>query len=105
MGGRACEDVAHLYRLAVEQTGPGITTFHAIQEEGVKLREIAEVIGKGLNLPVVFIPTDKAGEHFGPFFAHAATTDMPGSSEWTRKTLGWNPTGAGMIEDLAKMKY
>ena len=99
------KDVAHLYRLAVEKTGPGLTTYHAVQEEGVSLRDIAETIGKGLNVPVVSIPAEKAGEHFGPFFGHAATMDMPGSSEWTRKTLGWEPTGPGMIEDLAHKKY
>jgi nucleoside-diphosphate-sugar epimerase len=98
------KDVAHLYRLAVEKTGPGLTTYHAVQEEGVSLRDIAEAIGKGLKVPVVSIPKEKAAEHFG-MFAHFATLDMPASSEWTRKTLGWNPTGPGMIEDLTNMKY
>jgi nucleoside-diphosphate-sugar epimerase len=99
------KDVAHLYRLAVEKTGTGLTTYHAVQEEGVSLRDIAETIGKGLNVPVVSIPAEKSVEHFGPFFGHVATMDMPGSSEWTRNVLGWEPTGAGMIEDLANMKY
>jgi nucleoside-diphosphate-sugar epimerase len=99
------KDVAHLYRLAVENTGPGMTTYHAVQEEGVSLRDIAETIGKGLKVPVVSIPAEKAGEHFGMFFGDAATQDMPASSEWTRKTLGWEPTGPGLIEDLANMKY
>jgi nucleoside-diphosphate-sugar epimerase len=99
------KDVAHLYRLAVENTGPGVTTYHAVQEEGVSLRDIAEMIGKGLKVPVVSITAEKAGEHFGPFFGHAATMDMPASSEWTRKTLGWEPTGPGLMEDLANMKY
>ena len=99
------KDVAHLYRLAVEKTGPGVTTYHAVQEEGVSLRDIAETIGKGLKVPPVSIPAEKAGEHFGAFFGHAATMDMPGSSEWTRKTLGWEPTGPGLIEDLTNMKY
>jgi nucleoside-diphosphate-sugar epimerase len=99
------KDVANLYRLAVDMTGPGTTTYHAVQEEGVSLRDIAETIGRGLAVPVVSIPADKAGEHFGMFFGHAATMDMPGSSEWTRKALGWKPTGPGLIEDLANMKY
>jgi nucleoside-diphosphate-sugar epimerase len=99
------KDVAHLYRLAVENTGPGMTTYHAVQEEGVSLRDIAETIGKGLKVPLISIPAEKAGEHFGVFFGHAATLDMPASSEWTRKTLGWEPTGPGLIEDLANMKY
>ncbi len=98
-------DVAHLYRLAVEKTASGLATYHAVQEEGVSLRDIAETIGKGLKVPVASIPAEKATEHFGPFFGHAAAMDMPASSEWTRKTLGWEPTGAGLIEDLANMKY
>jgi nucleoside-diphosphate-sugar epimerase len=99
------KDVAHLYRLAVEKTGPGVTTHHAVQEEGVSLRDIAEAIAKGLKVPLVSIPAEKAGEHFGMFFGHAATVDMPASSEWTRKTLSWEPTGPGLIEDLTKRKY
>ena len=99
------KDVAHLYRLAVEKTGPGITTYHAVQEEGVSLQNIAETIGKGMKVPVVSISAEKAGEHFGMFFGHAATQDMPASSEWTRKTLRWEPTGPGLIEDLTVMKY
>ena len=97
-------DVAHLYHLAIEKTGPGVTTYHAVEEEGVSLREIAETLGKGLNVPVKSLTPDQAGEHFG-MFAHFATLDMPASSEWTRKTLGWNPSGPGLIEDLTNMKY
>lgn len=99
------KDVAHLYRLAVEKTGPGLTTYHAVQEEGVSLRDIAETIGKGLKVPLVSIPPEKAVEHFGPFFGHFVTVDMPASSAWTRETLGWEPTGPGLIEDLTNMKY
>jgi nucleoside-diphosphate-sugar epimerase len=98
------KDVAHLYRLAIEKTGPGVTVYNAVQEEGVSMREIAETIGKGLKVPVKSIAPEKAVEHFG-WFAHFATLDMPASSEWTRKTLGWKPTGPGLIEDLANMKY
>ena len=99
------KDVAHLYRLAVEKTGPGVTTYHAVEEEGVRLRDIAETIGKGLHVPVISIPAEKAGEHFGMFFGHLATMDMPASSAWTRETLGWAPAGPGLIEDLTNMKY
>jgi nucleoside-diphosphate-sugar epimerase len=99
------KDVAHLYRLAVEKTGPGLTTYHAVQEEGVSLRDIAETIGKGLKIPAVSIPPEKSVEHFGPFFGHFVGTDMPASSEWTRKTLGWEPAGPGLIEDLTNMQY
>jgi nucleoside-diphosphate-sugar epimerase len=98
------KDVAHLYRLAVEKTGPGLTTYHAVQEEGVSLRDIAETIGEGLKVPPVSITAEKAGDHFG-FFGRFATVDMPASSEWTRKTLGWEPAGPGLIEDLSNMKY
>lgn len=98
------KDVAHLYKLAVEKTGPGVTTYHAVQEEGVPLREIANALGKGLNVPVVSIPPEEAAGHFG-WFGHFASLDMPATSEWTRKTLAWEPTGPGLIEDLANMKF
>src|ERR1700728_4724750 len=98
------KDVAHLYRLAVEKTGPGVTTYHAVQEEGVSMREVAETIAKGLKVQTVSIAQEKAAEHFG-WFAHFAGLDMPASSAWTRKTLGWEPTGPGLIQDLTNMKY
>jgi nucleoside-diphosphate-sugar epimerase len=97
-------DVARLYRLVVEQAGPGVTVYNAVQDEGVALREIAETIGKGLKIPVVSLHPEKAAEHFG-WLAHFAALDMPASSEWTRKTLNWEPTGPGLIEDLSNMKY
>jgi hypothetical protein len=96
--------VAHLYRLAVEQTGPGVTVYHAVQEEGVALRDIAETLGSGLKVPVVSMDSEKAAGHFG-WLAHFAGLDMPASSEWTRKKLGWAPSGPGLIEDLTNMKY
>jgi nucleoside-diphosphate-sugar epimerase len=98
------KDVAHLYRLAVEKTGAGMTVYNAVQEEGVSMREIAETIGNGLKVPVASITPEKAAEHFG-WIAHFAALDMPASSEWTRKTLGWDPTGPGLIEDLRNMNY
>lgn len=97
-------DVAHLYRLIVEQTEPGVTVYHAVQEEGVALREIAETIGKGLKIPVVSLDKEKAAEHFG-WLAHFAGLDMPATSAWTRTTLDWEPTGPGLIADLTNMKY
>ncbi len=97
-------DVAHLYRLAVEKTGPGFTVYHAVQEEGISLREIAETIGEGLKVPVVSLTPDKAAEHFG-WLTHFAGLDMPASSELTREALGWDPIGPGMIEDLSHMQY
>ena len=98
-------DVVHLYRLAIENTGEGVTTYHAVQEQGVPLREIAEAVGKGLKVPVVSIPVEEAAEHFGMFMGHAVARDMQASSDWTRKTLKWEPTGPGLLEDLANMKY
>ena len=98
------QDVAHLYRLAVEKTGPGIATYHAVDEEGVSLRDIAGAIGKGLKIPVVSIAPEKAAEHFG-MFGHFAMLDMPATSKWTRETLGWQPTGPGLIEDLTNMDF
>ena len=98
------KDVAHLYRLVTEKAGPGYTVYHAVQEEGVRMKDMAETIGKGLGMPVVSIAPEKAAEHFG-WLAGFAGLDMPASSEWTRKTLGWEPTGPGMIEDLTNMKY
>jgi nucleoside-diphosphate-sugar epimerase len=97
-------DVARLYRLVVDQAGPGVTVYHAVQEEGVTLREIAETIGQGLQVPVVSLDAGKAAEHFG-WLGHFAGLDMPASSEWTRKALAWEPTGPGLIEDLTNMKY
>ena len=98
------KDVAHLYRLAVEQTGPGVTVYHAVQEEGVALREIAEALGKGLKMPVVSIAPETAAEHFG-WFAHFAGVDMPASSAATRAMLGWEPTGPGLIADMTNTTY
>lgn len=97
-------DVAHLYRLALEHATPGLTTYHAVEEEGVSLRDIAEAIGKGLNVPVRGLAPDKAAEHFGPF-AHFAALDMSASSEWTQTALGWKPSGPGLIEDLHNMQF
>ncbi len=97
-------DVVQLYQLVVERTSPGVTVYHAVQEEGVRLREIAETIGQGLKVPVVSLSKEKAAEHFG-WLTHFASLDMPASSEWTRKTLGWAPAGPGLIEDLSNMKY
>ncbi len=98
------KDVAQLYRLAIEKTGAGVTTYHAVDEEGVSLRAIAEAVGHGLNVPVLSIAPEQAADHFGAF-AQFAMLDMPASSAWTRQALGWQPAGPGLIEDLNNMKY
>jgi nucleoside-diphosphate-sugar epimerase len=96
-------DVAHLYRLALEKGQPG-SRYHAVAEEGIPMRDIAAVIGKGLKVPVVSLSPEKAQAHFG-WLAMFAGFDMPASSAQTRKQLGWNPTGPGLIADLENMRY
>ena len=96
-------DVAKLYLLAVERSAPG-ARYHAVAEEGVPVRDIAEVVGAGLNLPVVSLTPGEASAHFG-WLAMFAGLDLPASSTKTRELLGWNPTGPGLIEDLKRMDY
>ena len=96
-------DVARLYRLALEKQEAG-AKYHAVAEEGVALRDIAEAIGRGLKIPVVSISPDDAGAHFG-FFGFFASLDTSASSAQTQKRLGWHPTGPGMIEDLNNMRF
>ena len=67
-------------------------------------REIAEAIGRGLNVPVASKAPEEAGEHFG-WFAHFAGIDAPASSQWTREVLGWEPTQAGLIADIEQAGY
>ena len=92
-------DAAQLYRLVLEKGSAG-ARFHAIAEEGVPLREIAEAIGRGLKVPVVSIPAEEAAQHFG-FLGFFVGADGPASSALTQERLGWHPTAQpGMIEDL-----
>jgi nucleoside-diphosphate-sugar epimerase len=100
-------DVARLYRLALDKAAEkeaGEACYQAVAEEGVPVREIAEVIGQGLSVPVVSKSPEEAGKHFG-WLAAFMGFDMPASSALTRKRLGWQPTGPGLIEDLNAMKY
>ncbi|MDR3481196.1 MAG: SDR family oxidoreductase [Burkholderiaceae bacterium] len=96
-------DVARLYRLALEKHEKG-ARYHAVAEEGVTMREIAETIGRGLKVPVKSISAEEVQAHFG-WLAMFAGFDMPASSAITRKKLGWNPTGPGLIADLDRMNY
>ncbi|HEX3659852.1 MAG TPA: SDR family oxidoreductase [Acidobacteriaceae bacterium] len=96
-------DAARLYRLALEKREAGVR-YHAVAEEGVSLREIAEAIGRGLKAPVVSLSPEEAAGHFG-FMARFAGIDLQGSSALTRKKLGWEPTGPGLITDLKNMRY
>jgi nucleoside-diphosphate-sugar epimerase len=91
-------DVARLYRLALEK-GRRRAKYHAVAEEGVAMRQIAETLGRRMNLPVVSITPEEAGAHFG-WLGMFAGRDSPASSELTRKELGWTPTGPGLIADL-----
>jgi nucleoside-diphosphate-sugar epimerase len=96
-------DVAHLYRLALEKGTAG-ARYHAVAEEGVRLKDIAAAIGRGLNIPVTSISQEQAQEHFG-FIGFFAGRDAPTSSAQTRANLGWNPTGPGLLTDLGNMRY
>jgi nucleoside-diphosphate-sugar epimerase len=96
-------DVARLYRLALEKHEAG-AKYHAVAEEGVSLRDIAESIGRGLKIPAVSLSPEESAVHFG-WLTMFAGSDLAASSEKTRKKLGWNPTGPGLISDLDQAKF
>jgi nucleoside-diphosphate-sugar epimerase len=96
-------DAANLYRLALEKGSTG-ARYHGIAEQGVPFREIAEVIGRRLNLPVVAKSPEEFAEHFG-WFARFAAIDCPASSERTREELGWQPKQPGLLADLDRPAY
>ncbi len=96
-------DAARLFRQALEGA-PGGTRLHAVAEEGVPLRDVAEVIGRHLGVPVVSVSQEAASEHFG-FLASVVGADIPASSAITRELLGWQPTYLGLIEDLEQGHY
>ena len=91
-------DAARLYRLALERGTAG-ARYHAVADEGVSTREIAEVIGRHLNLPVRSISAEEAKDHFG-WFAFFFGMDLAASSALTRERLGWQPTRPGLLADL-----
>ncbi|WP_250517562.1 SDR family oxidoreductase [Caballeronia sp. INDeC2] len=96
-------DVARLYRLAVEKADRG-ARYHAVGEEGIESRAIAEALGRGLKLPVVTISPDDAAAHFG-WMAMFVGLDMPASSAATQARLGWKPVGPTLIADLDEARY
>ena len=96
-------DVARLYRLALEKGQAG-TSYHAVADEGVTARDIAEIVGRQLNLPVASISPDQASAHFGTMVMFAGL-DGPASSELTRQWLGWKPIEIGMIADISRPGY
>jgi nucleoside-diphosphate-sugar epimerase len=96
-------DAAQLFRLALEKGSAG-ARYHGVAEEGVPFRDIAGVIGRCLNVPVVSKSADEAGAHFG-WFAQFAAIDNPTSSKRTRELLGWQPKQPGLITDLDRPRY
>ncbi|SDH71605.1 SDR family oxidoreductase [Mucilaginibacter sp. P25] len=96
-------DAAVLYRLIIEKQ-PGLRVFHAVAEEGIEFREIAEAIGQGLHLPVLSKTGDEAAAHFG-WFLHFASLGCPSSSEKTRAALNWQPKAVGLIADMRAAGY
>jgi nucleoside-diphosphate-sugar epimerase len=96
-------DAGHLYRLALE-SAPAGSRLHAVGDEGVPFKQIAETIGRNLGLPVASIAAEDANEHFG-FLGGLVQLDNPTSSELTRKLLGWEPTHPGLIADMDEGHY
>jgi nucleoside-diphosphate-sugar epimerase len=96
-------DAARLVRIGLEQAPAG-SRLHAVAEEGVSTRAIAEAIGRGLGLPVSSVAPEDAVEHFG-FIGSFFAMDLAASSEQTRKLLGWEPTGPTLIEDIDAGAY
>ncbi len=96
-------DVAKLYRLVLDKGHRG-ARYHAVAEEGIPARDIAETVAAGLGMPVVSLSPEQAQDHFG-WFAMFASMDLRASGAWTQAQLGWNPTGPGLIADLQAMDY
>jgi nucleoside-diphosphate-sugar epimerase len=96
-------DAARLFRLALEQAPAG-TLLNGVADEGVPFREIAEVIGRHLSVPVKSITPEEARGHFGAF-ALFAQFNVPASSAATRQRFGWRPTQPGLIADLDQGHY
>jgi nucleoside-diphosphate-sugar epimerase len=97
-------DAAHLYRLALD-AAPAGSLLDGVGDEGVPFREIAEVIGRHLNLPVASISPEEADAHFGAFLGAVAARDFPRSSVQTQQLLGWRPMRPGLIADLEQGHY
>jgi nucleoside-diphosphate-sugar epimerase len=96
-------DAAHLYRLALEKGAAG-ASYHGVADEGVPTREIAEAIGRSLNVPVVGKSSEEAADHFG-WIARFFGIDGPASSALTQERLGWRPTQVGLLADLNAEHY
>ncbi|MEV6829390.1 SDR family oxidoreductase [Amycolatopsis sp. NPDC051102] len=92
-------DAAHLFRLALEQA-PAKAVLHAVGDEGVRIRDVAEVAGRRLGLPVTSVTAEDLG-----FLGGLVALDQPASAKITRETLGWQPTGPGLLDDIEKGYY
>jgi nucleoside-diphosphate-sugar epimerase len=96
-------DAAHLFRLAIEKASAG-AKYHGVADEGVPFRDIADVIGRHLNVPVVSTSPEQAADHFG-WLAHFVSVDCPASSAQTQHWLGWRPKRPGLIPDIDRPSY
>jgi nucleoside-diphosphate-sugar epimerase len=96
-------DAARVYRLALERGTRG-EAYHAVAEEGVPFRQIAEAVGRQLGLPARSLTPAEAEGHFGPLATWVANNG-PASNEWTRKTLDWTPEQPGIIADIERPNY
>ena len=96
-------DAARVYRLALERGARG-ETYHAVAEEGVPYREIAEAIGRQLGLPAKSLTPEEAEAHFGPL-ATWVGNNGPASNDWTRKALNWTPEQVGIVADIERSDY
>jgi nucleoside-diphosphate-sugar epimerase len=96
-------DAAHLYRLVLEKGSAG-ARYHAVADEGVPFQDIAGVIGRRLNVPVVSKSPEEAADHFG-WLSHFVSIDCPVSSAQTQERLGWRPTQPSLIADIDRPSY
>jgi nucleoside-diphosphate-sugar epimerase len=96
-------DAARVFRLAVEKAAEA-AYYHAVAEEGIQFRELAQVIGRRLNVPVASVSEADKANHFG-WFTHFAELDIPASSEQTRRALDWHPTQPGLLADIDRPIY
>jgi nucleoside-diphosphate-sugar epimerase len=101
--GANTRDIARLYRLALER-GPAGSRYHGVEGESIPFKQIAEAIGAGTGVPARSVTAEEAPEYLS-FLAAFAAVDNPISNTWTRETLGWEPTGPGLLEDLAAGHY
>lgn len=92
-------DTARLYRLALEEGTPG-AHYHAVAEDGVPVKDIAEAVGKAEGLPVASLPSEKASDVYG-FLSYFLGSDVDGTSKITQSALGWHPEGRTLLQDIA----